>query len=494
MNIKIENGSIISADADLIVVNLFEDVTEPKGATGIVDDALKGVISEFVIKKENFKGKFANMYVLSTPTYSFSKVLIVGLGKFDKFDINKIRVLSSKVIQKCKTLGNVKKIASIMHGAGIGGFDAKDCAQAIVEGTLIGNYSFDKYKSEKDEDSKIEEFKLIELDKTNFEKAEEGVIKGQIVANAVNLARNLANEPAMEMTPAKLAEYAQNVKNVETVVFDKEQIEAEGMHAFLAVGQGSSEPPKFIHMKYVPQSPKKKIVLIGKGITFDSGGLDLKPPSSMATMKDDMSAAAAVISIMNVLADLKIDIEVHGLIAACENMPSGSSYKPGDVLISKSGKTIEVDNTDAEGRITLADVLTYAQELKPDEIIDIATLTGACLVALGYVASGIMGNNQELIDKLIKSGTKGGERLWQLPLFEEYKDALKSDIADMKNTGSRYGGASMAGLFLKNFVSDNIPWAHIDIAGTAMLDKSIGELPKGPSGVCVRTVLNYFLS
>ena len=266
-----------------------------------------------------------------------------------------------------------------------------------------------------------------------------------------------------------------------------------GMGAFLGVARGSSQPPKFIHMRYKPSKPLRKIAIIGKGICFDSGGLDLKPPSSMLNMKDDMSAAAAVLAVMNVLKELKPNVEIHALIAACENMPGASAYKPGDILTAKNGKTIEVDNTDAEGRLTLADALCYACDLDVDEIVDLATLTGACVVALGNVASGIMGNSQSLIDKLIKCGAAGGERLWQMPMYEEYKDSLKSDIADMKNTGSRYAGTQTAALFLQNFVKKT-RWAHIDIAGTAFLDKPVNELKKGATGAGVRTLLNYILS
>ena len=263
-----------------------------------------------------------------------------------------------------------------------------------------------------------------------------------------------------------------------------------GMGAYLAVGQGSVQPPKFIHMKYTGKNVKKKIALIGKGICFDAGGLDIKPASSMLTMKDDMSGAACILGVMRALAKLKPDMEVHGIIAACENMPSGSSYKPGDILTAKNGKTIEVDNTDAEGRLTLADALCYACELGVDEVIDIATLTGACMVALGTVASGIMGNDEEMIERLIQTAKESGETYWQLPMFKEYMDSIKSDIADMKNTGSRNGGASIAGLFLQEFVKDT-KWCHIDIAGTAYIEKPQKEFIAGATGAGVRTLLNY---
>ena len=246
-------------------------------------------------------------------------------------------------------------------------------------------------------------------------------------------------------------------------------------------------------MKYQVDNPKKRIAIIGKGIKFDSGGLDIKPPSSMLTMKDDMSAAACVLGVMSIIREFHPQVEVHGLIAACENMPGNGAYKPGDILTAKNGKTIEVDNTDAEGRLTLADALCYACELGVDEVIDLATLTGACMVALGTQASGIMGNDDEFIKKLTDTAARSGERFWPLPMWDEYFDSLKSDIADMKNTGSRWGGASTAGVFLKKFVTDNVKWAHIDIAGTAFLEKPQKEFIAGATGAGVRTLLNYIL-
>jgi len=330
------------------------------------------------------------------------------------------------------------------------------------------------------------------MDQNKLEKAQSGIEKGGIIAEGVNFARDLVNEPPDVATPALLAETALSIKGIECRIIERDEAEKLGMGAFLAVAKGSEFPPKFIHMSYKPKGvSKKKVAIIGKGITFDSGGLDIKPASGMVNMKDDMAGAAAVIAVMRVLPLLKPDVEVHGIVAACENMPDGKAYRPGDVLKSLSGKTIEIDNTDAEGRLTLADAITYAKNIGVDEIIDLATLTGACMVALGRVASGIMGNNQELINRLIKSAEDSGERLWQLPLYEEYKESLKSDIADFKNTGSREGGASIAGVFLKEFAGDT-PWVHIDIAGPSWLDKDIKELSKGPSGVGVRTLAHLF--
>ena len=498
MKIIARQGSLTEASCDVLVVNLFEGIKTPGGGTGAVDKAINNLISSYVIEKEGFKGKLNQMYVLHTHgKIPADKVLIVGLGKSEDFSLNKIREISSKVIKKVKSL-KAKTVCTILHGTGTAGLEDYSCAQMISEGTIIGNYSFDKYKTKDDEEKEdkkeIETLEIVELDASKLESINKGIETGRIVAEAVNFARDLINEPACVATPAKLAETALSIQGIECKIIEKDEAERMGMGSYLAVGRGSSEPPKFIHMKYTPSNPaRKKLAVVGKGVTFDSGGLDLKPADSMRMMKEDMSGAAATLGIMNAVAQLKPDVEIHGIIAACENMPGSRAYRPGDVLTAMNGKTIEVDNTDAEGRLTLADALYYAVEQNVDEIIDIATLTGACMVALGYMASGIMGNDEKLIKDLIDAADKGGERFWQLPMYDEHKEELKSVIADMKNCGSRFGGASTAGRFLQEF-TDKKMWAHIDIAGTAWIDKEIKELSKGPTGSGVRAILNYILS
>ena len=493
MNLKIENAPIMELNADLLVLNLFEGTTVPGGATGSVNEDLNGVISKFVIKKEGFSGKFGSTYLLPLPDCKqYTKLLLVGLGKREDFSINKLRELSSLIIQKAKTIFNVKTVVSMLHGAGCAGFEPYDCGKAIAEGLMIGGYEFTAYKSGKSKG--LKEFKIAECDSEKYKEAKEGFEKGLLVGDTINFARNLVNEPAEKVTPEYLANLASELNLDEVKIYEKIDIVNMQMGAFAAVGQGSVNPPKFIHMEYKPSKAKKKVVLIGKGITFDAGGLNLKPASSMSTMKNDMSGAAVVLSIMRNIKKLKPDVEVHGLIAACENMPSGSSYKQGDILTAMNGKTIEVDNTDAEGRLTLADALCYAQQLNPDVIIDIATLTGACVTALGKVASAVLGNNDELIKKLIDCSQKGGEKLWRMPFYQEYASSIKSDIADMKNCGNGKGGTTVAALFLSNFVNPKTPWGHIDIAGTAVIDEAVCEMPKGATGVGTRTLINYLLS
>ena len=313
----------------------------------------------------------------------------------------------------------------------------------------------------------------------------------------MNYAKDLVNEQAQVATPEYIANKAVEIakeNNLEIKVFNKKEIEEMNMNAFLAVGQGSINEPKFIHLTYKPNTtPRKKVALVGKGITFDAGGMNIKPATSMLTMKSDMTGAASVLGIIQAIAKLNSDIELHVVSALCENMTSGKAYKQGDVLKAMNGKTIEVDNTDAEGRITLADALSYCDRLNADEVIDIATLTGAVIVSLGHNITGVMGNNQEQIDKFLNISKKYCENTWQMPILDELKDNLKSEIADMKNTGGRNAGTSTAAWFLSNFTKSK-SWMHLDIAGTAYLEKSNKETPFGPTGVMIRSLINYLIN
>ena len=447
---------------DILVVNQFEG-----------EKTTEELANKYAIDEDKFEGKFGKTYLL--PTYgkqAARKILILGLGKKEELNTDKFRIAVYKAVKKAMQM-EAKKIAFEFTGIDF------NWAEQFVYGSYMADYSFDKYKTKKDK--KVEEI-YVNCDEALLRRAE-------IVAAGMKLTRDLANEPAQFATPSKLAEIALGL-GLDTKVYEKEDCEKMGMGAYLAVAKGSSQPPKFIHMKYTCPNPRKKIAIIGKGITFDSGGLDIKPPSSMLTMRDDMSGAACVLGIMSKINELKPDVEVHGIIAACENMPGCSAYKPGDILTAKNGKTIEVDNTDAEGRLTLADALCFACEQGVDEVIDIATLTGACMVALGNVAAGIVGNDCDMVHNVINAAKEVGERYWELPMYEEYKDSLKSEVADMQNTGSRWGGASTAGLFLKEFVKD-AKWAHIDIAGVAFMDKPMNEFIKGATGAGVRALINY---
>ena len=462
MEIKIVSD-VKTTQCDVLIISKFEE-----------KETDYDLVNQFL--PEEFKGKKGETFVIHTHGQKPAKnIMVIGLGKEEELTNNIIRENTAKAIKKCADLKAKKVAVNYSTSFNYGG--------PAVLGAKISDYRFDKYKTKKD--FHIEELYLSNVD-------EHLVQKAIVVAESMELSRNLANEPAAYATPNKLAQIAQSLDGIETTVYDHNQIEQMGMGAYLAVAKGSVEPPKFIHMKYVPQNPKKRIAIIGKGLCFDSGGLDLKPANSMLTMRDDMSGSAVVIGIMKAMAKLKPDVEVHGIIAACENMPGMGAYKPGDILTAMNGKTIEVDNTDAEGRLTLADALCYACKLNVDEVVDIATLTGACMVALGTAASGIMGNNEEFINKIIETGKISGEKFWELPMWQEYRDQMDSDIADMKNTGTRYGGASAAGMFLKEFVTDSVKWAHLDIAGTAFLEKPQNEFYcKGSTACGVRTLIKY---
>ncbi|MBR1753558.1 leucyl aminopeptidase [bacterium] len=454
-----------TSDYDTLVLGLFygEELNDTEIST--------------VLKRDKFEGNFGASYVYNTTE---KRVLVLGLGKKENFDQNKLREIMAKAQRLLTSLKS--EVAYLQLETDL---EDEIYAEFAAIGLLTGEYAFDKYKTKKSPKT----LKEVYLNASS----QKSVDKGVKISNATSFARNLSNEPAQFVTPETLAQYASQLDGIETKIYERDEVAKMGMNAYLAVGQGSINPPKFIHMHYKPQNPKKTIALIGKGITFDSGGMDLKPAASMLTMRDDMSGAACVIAVMSLLNEFKPDIEVHGIIAACENMISGKAYKPGDILTAKNGKTIEVENTDAEGRITLADALCYACELEVDEIIDIATLTGACMVALGSQCAGLLGNNKNLMDKIQNVANNQGERFWQLPMFAEYFDMLKSDVADMKNTGGRWGGASSAGTFLNEFVNPDIAWAHLDIAGTAFLDKPQKDLIKGATGIGVRTLINYIL-
>ena len=497
MQVTLKNQKLETVPCDSLIVNLFEGVKIPGGGTGAVDDALDGLIKK-IIKEEDFKGKLGSILVIRTNgEIPAKKVIIVGLGEKEKFNLDAIRKAAASAI-RCAKKEKAKTVCTILHGAGIGKINPKDAAQVITEVSQLALYEFDKYKSKpKDEkETKVETLIISEIDRSKLKNIEAGILRGNIVSRAQKLARDLVTEPALAGTPTMLANAAKKAANenkLQIKILNSSECKKLGMGAFLAVSQGSQQEPKFIVMKYIPKGkPKKHIAIIGKGITFDSGGLSLKPAHAMETMKDDKSGAAAVIGTMSVIKELNPKAEITAIIAATENMPSGTAYKPGDIVRAMDGQTIEILNTDAEGRVTLADSVSYARlKEKPDEIIDLATLTGACVVALGETANGVMTNDQKLAEKIIKAGNEAGERMWQLPLYDEDREKIKSQVADMINTGSKgKSGAQNGAVFIEKFVG-KIPWVHIDIAGPSWIDSENDYGPKGPTGVGVRTLINY---
>jgi leucyl aminopeptidase len=376
----------------------------------------------------------------------------------------------------------------------VGGLKIEEAAQALIEGSILGSYKFQGYAHKKEKEFNIEKFTLIEADKNKIKGLQKGLRIGETLAWAQNRVRDLVNAPANFTAPHHLAKYAKKVaqktKKLKCAVYDPRKL---GMHALWSIAKGSEEPPRLVVMKY-RGSPKEKLTaLIGKGVTFDSGGISLKPSRKLWEMKIDMAGAAVVIEAMRAAAELKIKKNLLAVIPLTENMPSGKALKPGDVVSSLSGKSIEVISTDAEGRMILADAITYAQNLKADRILDVATLTGGCITALGDVASGLMGNNEEMIEEVKLAALKSGEKLWRLPLYDEYEDYLKSKLADLKNaTEGRGASPSTGGTFLKEFVEE-VGWVHIDVAGTAYLSKSRDYFTEGATGIPLRTILEWLM-
>ncbi|MDO8643827.1 MAG: leucyl aminopeptidase [bacterium] len=474
---------------EMVVVALSDKGIQKGTLLSFLDHSVQGGISQ-LLKKEGFKGKGgeARLFPLFH-TGSIRYLLAVGAGK-EENALHGIRKLAIRAAREARRL-KVKSICIELPAA----YQSSEALQTAIEGVILGGYQFDQYKSESEPSvlQQISFFLKKKLPPIAFKKA---VLFGEKFGTATNFARDLVNTPACDQAPRVLGRHAEKIGKLPGIsvrVYTKAEIEKMGMRSFLAVAQGSVEPPVFIHLKYKGRK-KQKVGLIGKGITFDSGGLSLKPGQAMETMKCDMSGAAAVLAVFSVLSELKPEVSVEGFIAATENMPSGSADRPGDIVRTLSGKTIEILNTDAEGRLTLADAITFALRQKPDVLIDTATLTGACVVALGELCAGIMGNDPKLVSALRKAGERSGEKIWELPLIEEYKELIKSPIADLKNIGGKGGGTITAGLFLQEFVGEFKHWAHIDIAGPAFTEKEFEDLPRGGTGSMVRTFLQYLLN
>ncbi len=491
MEFKITSGHLKNSRVKGVVSFLFKEQKKFPLEIQELDEVLDGAISQ--IKRElKFEGSEGKFMVI--PTFGKGKtdfVIIFGAGSKRDFNLDKARRLGALSVRKAKEL---KIDRFLLDGEALSVKDSQEgVAQALTEGVLLGNYRFDKYLSKKD-DFKIKEVQ-IRVSRKYKKLAEESVKTGQILANAQNFTRDLVNEPGNVITPQKLAEIAEELAKqygFEVKIYDEEEIEKMGMNAYLAVARGSANPPRFIHLTYRPKNGNKEIALIGKGLTFDSGGLNIKPGDYMRWMKSDKAGACAVLGVFKAIGELKPDITVHGIIAAAENMPDGKAYRPDDIIKAKNGVTIEIGNTDAEGRLTLADALCYASELNPDAIIDMATLTGACIVALGEYTAGVMGNNQRLIDEILEISQKTGEWMWQLPFNDMLREHIKAPHADVYNIGTtRYGGAITAGLFLEKFVDKKIPWVHIDIAGPAHNTRGWYYHPKGATGFPVRTITTF---
>ena len=496
MEIKVVAGDMTKTKADAIIVPFFEGMERPEGDIAAIDKALDGAISQLISQGE-IKGKLNEITIIhSLSKLPAARVVIAGLGKQQELSQDKVR---GAIAETCRLLRQkgVNSIATMAQGAGIAGITPEGAAQAVTEGALLGVYSFRRHITREAEYGEIKQLLIVSSDESELPALEQGYHKGKVMAEATNLARDMVNEPANHMTPSQMAETARKLAEtcgLELNVLEREQMQELGMGALLGVARGSRQPPKFVVLHYRGgDSSEIDVALVGKGITFDSGGISIKPSAKMDKMKGDMAGGAAVMAAISAIAQLKPKINVMAIIPATENLPSENALKPGDILTAMSGKTIEIISTDAEGRLILADALGYVRKFGAKFMIDVATLTGAMRIALGDVCTGAFGNNEELIDRIIAAGAEAGELIWQMPMYDQYKEQNKSDVADIKNVGGKYGGAITAAQFLAEFAGDT-PWVHLDIAGTSMTDKERNYLVKGATGVPVRTLVNLVLS
>ena len=485
MKVSLGTAAAIKASADLLALPVFTGLT--LGPGGEQAEALGTPIAP-LLEARGFKGKVGEALALPTlGRLPATTLLFVGVGDAERVDTEALRRAAAATVRQARGAKlAVTTLPLVLEG------DLPAAVRAVTEAAHLAAYRFDKYKRKQEErgGERLEQLTLACEDTPELRAA---LRAGEIRAAATNLARDLANEPANYLHPADLAAVAQRVvegKGVTVTVRDERALVEEGFGGLVGVGQGAAHPPRLVELSYRPEGATRSVVLVGKGITFDSGGISLKPAEGMERMKTDMSGAAAVLAVMTALADLGIKVNVTGYLAAAENMPSGAAMRPGDVLVMKDGKTVEVINTDAEGRLVMADALALGAASQPDAIIDVATLTGACMVALGPKYAGLMSNDERLAGELLDAARAAGEPAWRLPLPEEYRSELDSEVADLKNVGQRYGGALIAGLFLREFVGGR-PWAHLDVAGPARSDSDDGYTPKGATGTTVRTLLTW---
>ncbi len=492
MNIQTKQGNIQNSNADTIIVNVFDDVITPGGATGAVDRALDGAISD-LIAAGDLTGKMGEVGVIyPRGAMAAQRVLIVGLGKRDAFDLEAVRQASAAAIKRARAL-NGKQVASIVHGAGVGGLDVETAVQAAIESALLALYTYDADKK-KEPSNAIETLTLVEMDADKMTAIEKGVKTAVAAAAGTILARDLVNMPPNIATPQKLADTAKQIAHeygMKCIVGGRKWAKKRKMGAFLAVAQGAGFKPKFIVLEHnAGRDELDTIVLVGKGITFDTGGISIKPSANMGLMKSDMGGAAAVLGAMKTVGILDLPLHVVGIVPATENMPDADAYRPADIIKASNGKTIEIISTDAEGRMVLADGLVYAANYKPKAVIDLATLTGASIIAMGMdVSASMFSNDDELRGKLMAASDATRERLWHLPLWEEYRRTIDSDVADMKNGGGRYGGVGTSAVFLQEFT--DYAWAHLDIASMAFTDKNKGYITKGGTGFGVRLLVQF---
>jgi len=486
--LSLSAGNPLETAVDILVLLCSEDQFAEDPLIRAADASLGGALRQ-AAADERFRAKSGQTLALHTlGRMPAARLALVGCGPSAGFAARDARPAAGRAARLAATAG--ARSAAVAWS-----FVPAALLQPLAEGALLGLYRFDKYlTSDRKTPLALTALTLFPgASKLPDDEAEAALARARNTARAVARARDLVNEPAGQLTPTRLATEAErwaSENGLAIEVLDRAACQKLGMGLFLAVAQGSVEPPRFIHLAWAPPSPRRRVVLVGKGVTFDSGGLSLKTNDGMLDMKTDMAGAAAVLAAIAAAAAERLPVEVHALAACTENMPSGSSYKLGDVLTSMAGKTVEITNTDAEGRLTLADAITFGLALQPDLLIDFATLTGACVVALGPHTAGVMSNDEPLAAAFLSAASAAGEDVWRLPLPPRLADQLKSEVADMKNTGERWGGALTAGLFLKEFVGTT-PWAHVDIAGPASTDKELGHVGKGGTGFAVAAILEF---
>lgn len=476
-------GQLKDIETELLAVGVFKDGSPPEE----LDQALSGTLSG-LMSSGDFSGKEDETVLIYTrEAISSPRLLLVGLGEEQKFGPEKVRRSAATAAKKSRSLKrkNASFVLPVPQNT-----NAESAAQAAAEGAALGLYRFDHYKTgSENERHELDNFTIIASD---AEAANRGAGTGARIAAGEILARDLANEPGNTATPTFLGDKACEIAEkygMEATILDKAGAEVEGLTGLLAVAQGSNQEPRFIVLEHRKGGDEAPVVLIGKAVTFDSGGISIKPSTNMEDMKYDMSGGAAVLGAMEAVGSLELPVNVVAIVPSTENLPNGKAYKPGDVIKMHSGKTVEILSTDAEGRMILADALSYTRRFNPAAVIDCATLTGACVIALGHHAAGLMGNDEDLIQEVLAAGEATGERAWHLPLFDEYSEQIKGETADIKNTGGRYGGALTAGAFLKEFV--DYPWVHLDIAGTAWDRPAIPYRPKGATGEPTRLLVQF---
>ena len=497
MEIEVAGGNIAEQPVDTLVVHVRQDTRRLSGPAAQVDAALDGAISE-LRRADLITGRPGSWNTIPTRgRIPAARVVVHGIGDRSKLTLDTLRAQIATLSRGLRGM-NAGHVAIATHVAtSTLRADPEVAGRTIAEALLLGLYRFDRHHTKAADRPRntIDRVTLVEPSRGRVAAVRRGAEVGTVLGDAQNLTRDLANEPANLMTPTIMAERAQQIaeaNDLECTIIERAEAERLGMGSYLSVADGSEQPPKFIVLRYRGSRGRRWIGLIGKGITFDSGGISLKPPGSMERMKGDMTGAAAVLGAMQAIGQLRPAVNVMAVAPCTENMPSGRATKPGDVVYAMDGQSIEVLNTDAEGRLVLADALAYARKEGCTTLIDVATLTGAMAVALGSVRLGTFANQDRLYAALERAAAAAGERLWRLPLDSEYGNLIKSDIADMKNTGGRGAGAVTAAKFLEHFVGDT-PWAHLDIAGVMDAGRDSGVLVKGISGIPVRTLVHYVL-